>query len=89
MSFYIRTSRPKFTVSFINLTAIAVYVTIIDVGNWERISNRRFRFKLQTIKNWKFKYLLDVVTPCRASSYYKCCPFSTISRLNKGGAENL
>ena len=63
---------------------------IIDAGNWEGdtlAEDLDLSYRAQ-FKNWKFKYLLDVVTPAELPITINAIR-SQQFRWNKGGAENF
>jgi cellulose synthase/poly-beta-1,6-N-acetylglucosamine synthase-like glycosyltransferase len=63
---------------------------IIDAGNWESdtlTEDLDLSYRAQ-LKNWKFKYLLDVVTPAELPVIISAAR-SQQFRWNKGGAENF
>ena len=63
---------------------------IIDAGNWESdtlTEDLDLSYRAQ-LKNWKFKYLVDVVTPAEIPVIISAAR-SQQFRWNKGGAENF
>lgn len=63
---------------------------IIDAGNWESdtlTEDLDLSYRAQ-FKNWKFKYLVDVVTPAELPVIISAAR-SQQFRWNKGGAENF
>ena len=63
---------------------------IIDAGNWESdtlTEDLDLSYRAQ-LKNWKFKYLIDVVTPAELPVIISAAR-SQQFRWNKGGAENF
>lgn len=63
---------------------------IIDAGNWESdtlTEDLDLSYRAQ-LKNWKFKYLVDVVTPAELPVIISAAR-SQQFRWNKGGAENF
>ena len=63
---------------------------IIDAGNWESdtlTEDLDLSYRAQ-LKNWKFKYLEDVVTPAELPAILSAAR-SQQFRWNKGGAENF
>ena len=63
---------------------------IIDAGNWESdtlTEDLDLSYRAQ-LRNWKFKYLIDVVTPAELPVIISAAR-SQQFRWNKGGAENF
>tara|TARA_R110000868_G_scaffold81946_2_gene231688 strand:+ start:2687 stop:4168 length:1482 start_codon:yes stop_codon:yes gene_type:complete len=63
---------------------------ILDAGNWESdtlTEDLDLSYRAQ-LKNWKFKYLVDVVTPAELPVIISAAR-SQQFRWNKGGAENF
>ncbi|MGJ8683382.1 MAG: cellulose synthase family protein [Nonlabens sp.] len=84
-----RNSRGHF-INFNGTAGIWRKETIIDAGNWEGdtlTEDLDLSYRAQ-LKNWKFKYLEDVVTPAELPIVISAAR-SQQFRWNKGGAENF